>query len=74
MTNMKKLAILKMSTDSVPNGGGLDSALKFLMNPKAISEGAKKASECYASSRLSVERSTSVDAWNRRVKPNGEKS
>jgi len=43
MTNMKKLAILKMSVDAVPKGGGLDSAIEFLMDPKLISEGAKKA-------------------------------
>ena len=39
----KKLIVRFMSKDAIPNGGGLSDGIKFLSNPKAIGDAARKA-------------------------------
>ncbi len=43
--NAKRLMIHKMSLDAVPPGGGLKSALDFIMTPGAMATSAKAATE-----------------------------
>lgn len=44
-TNVKRLAIQKMSIDAIPAGGGVADGIKFLSNPKGIAESFKAACE-----------------------------
>ncbi len=43
--NMSLLIIHKMTLDAVPNGGGVSSALDFLMDTKRVGASAKAAAE-----------------------------
>jgi len=43
ISNVKKLAVHKMSVDAIPPGEGLNAGIKFLSDPKSISNGFKKA-------------------------------
>lgn len=43
--NVKKLIVRRMSVDAVPSGGGLQSAIDYLMSPSKIAESAKSATK-----------------------------
>jgi hypothetical protein len=43
--NMKKLIVHKLSIDAIPDGGGFNAGVKFLMTPGALADGWKKAAE-----------------------------
>jgi len=43
--NVKKLTILRMSNEAIPDGGGFEDGLEFLMDAKKISAGFKSAHE-----------------------------
>ena len=45
MSNVQKLISHKMSLDAVPPGGGLKSALDFLMTPGKLAESSRAATE-----------------------------
>jgi hypothetical protein len=43
--NVKKLIIRKMSKDAIPDGGGFEDGLAFLMNQDALTKTARHATE-----------------------------
>jgi hypothetical protein len=61
--NAKRLMIHKMSLDAVPTGGGMKSALDFLMTPGAMATSAKAATEWVSAAILAVRQATEPNPW-----------
>jgi len=63
-TNFKKLIAHKMSVDAVPPGGGLKSALDFLMNPAALAASSKAAKEWVTEAIAVIRQAAEPHPWN----------
>lgn len=61
--NVKKLIIRKMSTDAIPDGGGLEDGMRFLSDPQGISRAAKAATEWVSIAIRAVREATDPNPW-----------
>jgi hypothetical protein len=61
--NVKKLIILRMSTDVVPANGGIGDAVKFLMNIEAIKKSARDATQWVGDSINSIRKAADPNPW-----------
>lgn len=59
MTNMRRLAVHKMSIDAVPKGGGVADAVRFLMDKEAMLTAARNA-EAWAKAAVQAVRDASA--------------
>ena len=63
MTNVRKLVLHKMSLDAVPPGGGIESALKFIIEPGRMAQSFKAAEEWVKAACAVVRTGTGENPW-----------
>lgn len=61
--NVKRLVFHKMSLDAVPPGGGLKSALDFIITPGAMGASYKAATEWVNAAILAVRQAVEPNPW-----------
>ncbi len=61
--NVKRLVVHRMSQQAVPAGGGLADGLKFLSDPKGVSDAARTATEWVEEAIVSVRNAMGRNPW-----------
>lgn len=61
--SVKKLVIAKASKDAIPSGGGLPDAIAFLTDPKAMTQGLRRAIEWVNVAIRAVREANEPNPW-----------